>query len=137
MRREIRRLLAAALLVLPVGLVAAPGVSRAGITTDGKIRPAALFQSQVSLFTNASFVAEGSTGGSSSSSTSDDVLPSKPHGGGDPWNVLGPRELAQVEAGLITPEEAVSGCGAQVAGGNAFLAPLALVGLFLALRRRR
>lgn len=138
MRRELRTLLAMALFALPVGMAAAPGVARAGITTDLKTagRPADVYQIQTTVIRTA-LAADGS-GTSTGSSETEDGAPVRPgHRGGDPWNFLGPQELAQVEAGLITPEEATSGCGAQVAGGDALLAPLALVGLFLALRRRR
>ena len=53
---------------------------------------------------------------------------------------LGPYELEQIAAGLITEEEASSGCGASAAGGGASVLSLLPVGLLVAglrFRRRR
>jgi MYXO-CTERM domain-containing protein len=146
MRREIRTILATLAVALPVAMASIPNVASAGIITDLKTtRPGEVYESQTSqLFLNVKMLATGSSSGSNASS--DEMAagrpPAKPGGGprhpGDPLLAVGPTEWMQIEQGLITEEEAISGCGgAQVAGGHAGWGAVALVGLFLALRRRR
>ncbi len=145
MRREFRKLLVAALVAVPVALASSPGVARAGISTEGKLasKPAtAYYENQGDqLVLNVLFLARGSSGGGSSTSDESQATPPGkrgPKSPGDPVMLYGQDEYGQIQAGLITPEEAISGCGgAQVAGGNAGWGALALVGLFLALRRRK
>lgn len=141
MRREFRMLLAVAAVALPVALVSSPGVARAGITTELRTNPVEYYRTQNALFTAANFTAQGSSKGSSSSEGEGETpFPGRPGGPRDPRDpvmLLGADEYDQIEQGLITEEEALSGCGASVTGGPASLGALALVGLFLALRRRK
>ena len=142
MRREIRTMLAAVAVALPMALASIPGIAHGGvIVTDLKTgRPAEIYSSWAALQT-ASYVTEGGSSGGSSSSDDGQgkgAPPKKPHDPRDPVMLLGASEYDQIEQGLITYDEAMSGCGgAQVAGGDAGLGALALVGLFLALRRRK
>ena len=147
MRREIRTILATLAVAVPVALASIPNVATAGIITDLKTtRPAEVYESQANqLYLNVKMVAAGaSSGGSSSTDESGSAgrPPKRPGSGprrpGYPVMAFGQSEWLQIEQGLITEEEAISGCGgAQVAGGNAGWGALALVGLFLVLRRRR
>lgn len=50
---------------------------------------------------------------------------------------LGALELQQIQDGVITADEARSGCGASASSGSAAGLPLALAALALVLRRRR
>lgn len=141
MWRKSRELLTVTLVALPMVLVSVPAL--AGISIEGKgSRPVETNQSRGTLeavFQNVRFVAAGSSSGSDESSDGEEHRDGRPpKHPGDPLNMYPSYEYRQIKQGLITPEEAVAGCGgAQVAGGDATWGALALVGLFLALRRRK
>lgn len=142
MRSELRTLLAVALTALALALWPEP--ASAGITTDLKTgRPSDVHPSpfsQLVSLQNVAFpaaIGSSSAGGDASSEEgrSGRRRPGDPR---DPVMLLPSHEYQQIAQGLITPEEAAAGCGgAQVAGGDAGWGALALVGLFLALRRRK
>jgi hypothetical protein len=146
MRNGSAKAWAAAILAVAWALV--PASASAGVITSLKtsVRTTDSAEAQKSqlllpLFAMAS-ESPSSGGGASTDESGSARPPKKPGSGprhpGDPVMLYGASEWAQIEQGLITEEEAISGCGgAQVAGGNAGWGALALVGLFLALRRRR
>lgn len=143
MWREIRNVLGMPLAALVVALACSmvPLDAGAGVITELRTNPVDAFRAQSALYTSAgSFTAQGSSKGSSSNEDGDvrpSGVPGGPHDPRDPVMLIGASEYDQIEQGLITEEEALSGCGASVAGGRAGFGALALVGLFLALRRRK
>lgn len=115
-------------------LVLADTASAGGIIVD--LREPAQFRSNLPDIFLATRTAT-SGGSSSDSGTGTDGTSAEKPDFRKKLPGVGPDELAQIQAGLITEDEAASGCGgASAAAGPAGILPIAVAGLAL-LRRRR